>query len=84
MGSPQINIGALSDPERQTNFEGSSPKKPDMSDMNVKRARLLMEKKKKQFEKWQEHADQNQTYQSLSLEQQQLQNPGQLSMVSQN
>lgn len=30
--------------------EIDSPKKPDLTDSNVKRSRLLLEKKKKQFE----------------------------------
>ena len=42
--------------QRTPAFDLESPKKPDLTESNVKRARLLLEKKKKQFE---EKLDQN-------------------------
>ena len=65
MGSPQINIPALSGQPQQNRpnpLEIDSPKKPDMTESNVKRARLLLEKKKKQFEN--QSQDPNQTFQN--------------------
>ena len=36
--------------QRTPAFDLESPKKPDLTESSVKRARLLLEKKKKQFE----------------------------------
>ena len=49
MGSPKIYIPQMNVKAVQRH-EIDSPKKPDLTDSNVKRSRLLLEKKKKQFE----------------------------------
>ena len=54
MGAPMIQVptmtyGTASGPS-SPRIVLDSPKRPDMTDSNVKRARLLLEKKKKQFE----------------------------------
>jgi len=43
------------------------PKKPDLTESNVKRARLLLEKKKKLFEKW-PMQEPNQTFAERSVD----------------
>ena len=57
--------------QRQPYTDGiESPRpKPDLTESSVKRARLLLEKKKKQFERWptQEQSKHNQTLTNMNL-----------------
>ena len=51
MGAPQIpSINANRQQQNQQAGLLDSPKRPDMTEANIRRARLLLEKKKKQFE----------------------------------